>query len=130
VADNAWLSLRPEPPLPAGTYYLEMSEAQGTIGWWSHSEDVYPSGQAFADEVPVPGDRTLRLVTSSAEQVRLRDFFTFRKPQPDYFQGPTGPNQWSWLEVYPQHVFPNSRGRRNRCPWAWPRTPSVTGWQL
>ena len=40
----------------------------------------------------------------------LKGFFTFRKPQPDYFQGPTGPDQWSWLEVYPQHVFKNSAG--------------------
>lgn len=32
-------------------------------------------------------------------------FFTFRKPQPDYFAGPGGGNQWSWLEVYPQHAF-------------------------
>ena len=38
----------------------------------------------------------------------IRGFFTFRKPQPDYFQGPTGPDMWSWLEVYPQHVFTNS----------------------
>ncbi len=37
-------------------------------------------------------------------------FFTFRKPQPDYFQGPTGPDQWSWLEVFPQHVFKDSSG--------------------
>lgn len=35
----------------------------------------------------------------------VRNFFTFRKPQPSYFIGPTGPNQWGWLEVYPQHVF-------------------------
>ncbi|HET6246588.1 MAG TPA: hypothetical protein VFE47_02730 [Tepidisphaeraceae bacterium] len=41
-----------------------------------------------------------------------REFFTFRKPQPDYFQGPTGPDMWSWLEVYPQHVFKNSRGEK------------------
>lgn len=40
----------------------------------------------------------------------LRDFFTFRKPQPDYFQGPTGPDQWGWLEKYPQHVFRNAAG--------------------
>jgi hypothetical protein len=39
-----------------------------------------------------------------------RDFFTFRKPQPDYFTGPTGPSQWGWLEVYPQHVFTNAAG--------------------
>jgi len=40
----------------------------------------------------------------------IRAFFTFRRPMPDYWQGPTGPNQWSWLEVHPQHVFRNDRG--------------------
>jgi hypothetical protein len=40
----------------------------------------------------------------------IRGRFTFRKPQPDYFVGPTGPNQWGWLEVYPQHVFTNAAG--------------------
>ncbi len=40
----------------------------------------------------------------------VRDRFTLRKPQPDYFVGPTGPNQWGWLEVYPQHVFTNATG--------------------
>ncbi len=39
-----------------------------------------------------------------------RDFFTCRKPQPDYFVGPTGPNQWGWLEISPQHVFTNEAG--------------------
>ena len=42
----------------------------------------------------------------------LLSFFTFRKPQPSYFVGPTGPNMWSWLEVYPQHVFRNDRGEK------------------
>lgn len=40
----------------------------------------------------------------------VRDFFTLRRPMPDYWIGPDGPNQWSWLEVYPQHVFRNDRG--------------------
>jgi hypothetical protein len=38
------------------------------------------------------------------------NFFTFRRPMPDYWDGPNGPNQWSWLEVYPQHIFRNDRG--------------------
>jgi hypothetical protein len=42
----------------------------------------------------------------------LKDFFTFRNPQPDYFRGPTGPNMWSWLEVAPQHVFLNAAGEK------------------
>lgn len=40
----------------------------------------------------------------------LHDFFTFRRPEPSYFVGPSGPDMWSWLEVYPQHVFENSAG--------------------
>lgn len=36
---------------------------------------------------------------------KYHDFFTFRKPQPDYFRGPSGPNEWGWLEKYPQHIF-------------------------
>ncbi len=39
-----------------------------------------------------------------------RNFFSFRKPMPSYFAGPSGPNQWGWLEVYPQHVFRNALG--------------------
>jgi len=35
----------------------------------------------------------------------MKAFFTFRKPMPTYFDGPTGPNQWGWLEVFPQHAF-------------------------
>jgi len=38
------------------------------------------------------------------------EFFTFRRPMPDYWIGPDGPDQWSWLEVHPQHAFKNSRG--------------------
>jgi hypothetical protein len=40
----------------------------------------------------------------------LRDYFTFRKPVPSYFTGPGGPNEWGWLEVYPQHVFRDTGG--------------------
>lgn len=40
----------------------------------------------------------------------MLDFFTFRRPMPDYWVGPSEPEQWSWLEVYPQHPFLNSHG--------------------
>lgn len=35
----------------------------------------------------------------------VKDFFTFRPLQPDYRKGPERPNQWGWLEIYPQHSF-------------------------
>ncbi|NIA13002.1 MAG: hypothetical protein GWP08_02895, partial [Nitrospiraceae bacterium] len=40
----------------------------------------------------------------------MKAFFTYRRPMPDYWVGPDGPDQWSWLEVYPQHVFRNAKG--------------------
>jgi hypothetical protein len=114
VADNAWLTLRPASASPAGPYILEASAASGKIGWWSHTDDVLPNGQALADGRPAAGDRTLRLLGMDDELARIRSFFTFRKPQPDYFQGPTQPAMWSWLEVYPQHVFSNTRGEKEQ----------------
>ncbi len=45
---------------------------------------------------------------------RIREFFTFRRPQPDYFKGPTKPDMWGWLEVHPQHVFINARGEKEQ----------------
>ena len=46
-----------------------------------------------------------RSVTGAA-----RDFFTFRNNVASYFTGPSRPGDWSWLEIYPQHVFYDSDG--------------------
>jgi len=69
------------------------------------------------------------LILANPAQVdpELRDFFTFRRPQPSYFFGTrdfsatgyesTGgyqANMWAWLEVYPQHVFHNDRGEKEQ----------------
>lgn len=96
ISDNAWLTLDLDAPAPAGSYYLEMSEPQGRVGWWRAADD---------------GDFTLRVISPDETTRRIVNAFTFRKPQPDYFQGPTGPNQWSWLEVHPQHAFYGEDGR-------------------
>lgn len=40
----------------------------------------------------------------------LRDFFTFRKPEPGYFHKDDHPDRWGWLDVYPQHIYKNSAG--------------------
>jgi hypothetical protein len=53
------------------------------------------------------------LLLANKEYIKDKEmlgFFTFRRPMPDYWIGPTGEDQWSWLEVYPQHVFKNSKG--------------------
>lgn len=38
----------------------------------------------------------------------LSSFFTFRKPHQFFFDGPAGPNEWGWLEGYPQHAYYSS----------------------
>lgn len=108
VRDNAWLTLELDAPLPAGPYELELSEPKGHVGWWSDPRGR--DGGALADAAAVPGDRTIRLRPADDPDAATRRFFTFRKPQPDYFQGPTGPNQWGWLEVAPQHAFYKTPG--------------------
>jgi hypothetical protein len=59
----------------------------------------------LADPAALSGEQTIRIMKSDDRDDQIRRFFTFRKPQPDYFAGPTGPEQWGWLEVYPQHAF-------------------------
>ncbi len=114
VGDNAWVLLTLPAPAGTGTYHLEASEPGGRIGWWSHADDVQPRGRAYRQGQEAEGDRTLRLVRDDPEARRIREFFTFRKPQPDYFRGPTKPDMWSWLEVHPQHVFRNARGEKEQ----------------
>jgi hypothetical protein len=108
ISDNQWYGLEMEPSLPAGTYYLELTHHRGKAGWWSILKDKkFPELQGFQAGKPVNEIRSMRLTGDEGEEETkaILHFFTFRKPQPDYFVGPTGPNQWSWLEVYPQHGF-------------------------
>jgi len=71
--------------------------------------------------------KPLILANPAQVDAELRDFFTFRRPQPSYFFGTRdfgGPgyqdtgqrqaNMWAWLEVYPQHVFHNDRGEKEQ----------------
>jgi hypothetical protein len=110
IDDNAWLILELDRAVPPGTYELEMSSPAGKVGWWSHPRGRGALGQALADGAVVGGERTIRITTADDRDDRIRSSFTFRKPQPDYFKGPTGPEQWGWLEVFPQHAFYKTPG--------------------
>ncbi len=114
VGDNTWLRLTFKEALPAGRYFLEASEPEGRLGWWSHTEDKFARGTAFTDGTAALGDRTLRLTQTDTDTQAMLEFFTFRAPQPDYFRGQTKPDMWSWLEVYPQHVFTNAAGQKEQ----------------
>jgi len=110
VPDNGQVALEVGQPLAAGTYYLEQSAPVGTIGWWTDPADSYAGGSAILDGSASDGDRALYLEYTTGPTAGIRDFFTFRKPQASYFVGPTGPDQWGWLEVAPQHVFRDDEG--------------------
>lgn len=52
-----------------------------------------------------------------AEDKAIRDFFTFRPGQPDYKAGPSRPDHWGWLEIYPQHGYAcDEEGRPEEVP--------------
>ena len=111
ISDNSWLELKFEKGLPIGKYYLEMSSPENKIGWWSTSSknsDI-PDAQSWHNQEMVSGARDLKIIYQDDPFLAINTFFSFRKPQADYFSGPTGPNQWGWLEVYPQHPFYNER---------------------
>ncbi|WP_422928248.1 hypothetical protein [Singulisphaera sp. PoT] len=111
LSDNDWVKLEHDKLLEAGDYELEMSDGKGKVGWWSDSRrGKAENSMALADGAETTGERTLKIDTSNERVDKIREFFTFRKPQPDYFVGPTGPEQWGWLEVYPQHAFYKTKG--------------------
>lgn len=105
IADNGSVTMQLDSTLPAGKYYLEQSEPSEQVGWWSHASDNLPDSQAVLNAELQNFDRSLSLSQKSTSEVL--DFFTFRKPQASYFQGPTGNNQWPWMEVFPQKIYPS-----------------------
>lgn len=44
-------------------------------------------------------------LTQDKTDREIAGFFTFRPGQPDYVDGPKRPDQWAWLENYPQHGY-------------------------
>lgn len=114
VSDNDWIRLVCPATQKPGVYQLELSDASGRVGWWSKPTASVLGGQAMVDGAIVPGGRSLRVEFADPMASMMREFFTFRAPQPDYFRGPTAPDMWSWLEVHPQHVFRNSKGEKEQ----------------
>ncbi len=72
-------------------------------------EDLYQPG-LYKDLWFIWDGKPLILAMKAKVDPQYHDFFTFRRPQPSYFEGPVEPDMWGWLEVYPQHEFRNARG--------------------
>ncbi|WP_041592130.1 thioredoxin family protein [Thermoanaerobacterium xylanolyticum] len=83
----------------------------GPYGVYEIYKDVYSKG-LYKDLWFIWDGKPLILYDKEKigeDRKEILDFFTFRRPMPDYFYGPLAPDQWSWLEVYPQHGFYSSR---------------------
>jgi len=119
VTDNVAVAMNFPEQLPAGKYYVEVTNCEGRLGWWVHEKGspyiVQNSGVKWGDArkngETVDYVYNVAVVTVNPEVDEILDFFTFRSPQPDYFIGPVKANQWSWLEVFPQHEFYDENGK-------------------
>jgi hypothetical protein len=74
-------------------------------------EDLYANG-SYSDLWFRWKGKPLMLADPDYVDDDIRQFFTLRRNIAPYNQGPTGPDQWAWLEIYPQHVYPNSEGEK------------------
>ncbi len=119
VRDNAAVLLETGIQLP-GSYYLQMSLPVGHIGWWGQTGSS-PTG-AYESGEPVPGARSLRVryegeneaqhiapvvkqrtpEEAEARARKIREFFTFRIPIPQYDIKNPPRGGWAWLQNYPQ----------------------------
>ncbi|CAF1210640.1 unnamed protein product [Adineta steineri] len=77
-------------------------------------EDLYANG-SYSDLWFRWKGKPLMLADPGYVDDDIRQFFTLRQNIGPYNQGPTGPNQWAWLEIYPQHVFLNSEGDKEEA---------------
>ena len=63
--------------------------------------DGKPMVMAYMESLPEHGAcETDELILNE-----IKSFFAFRPGQPNYGRGPRRPDQWGWLEKYPQHKY-------------------------
>ena len=118
IYDNKPYSVTFSSTMPKGTYTVELTYNSGkSVGWWGRKKN---DGAALKNgtfiESAVNGEVSdvcfsMGIDMFDPEREQIQQFFTFRAPQASYFTGPTQADQWSWLEVFPQHGFYNSKGQ-------------------
>ena len=67
----------------------------------------YWQGRPLIYALPDAADEMIARTTGAqkAEWETIRRFFAFRPGQPDYRSGSNRPDDWSWLEIYPQNGY-------------------------
>lgn len=115
IYDNKPYSVSFSSMMPKGTYTVELTYNSGkSVGWWGRkkSEGATLKNCTYVESA-VNGEVSdiCFLMEIDPEREQIQKFFTFRAPQANYFTGPTQTDQWSWLEVFPQHGFYNTNGQ-------------------
>ncbi len=118
VHDNKPFTVAFSSTIPKGTYTVELTYNSGkAVGWWGRKNSAGSSlKNGTFIESAVNGEASdicfsMGIDMFDPEREQIQQFFTFRAPQASYFTGPTQKDQWSWLEVFPQHGFYNSKGQ-------------------
>jgi alpha-L-rhamnosidase len=70
--DNDWAVLKLRQPAAPGKYYVEQSDVDGQIGWWTSEKSNYDFGDAYLNGKPVPGFHKIRLEIEAPSP--LKDF--------------------------------------------------------
>ncbi len=115
--------------LGAGDYLWDLSAGTEKVGVWKWTDSTGPATSYFSgtqvagnykSEIAYDAALNFTALTSGAIDLpvaigssidqamvnEIKAYFTFRPGQPDYVQGPTQTDHWSWLEVFPQHGYP------------------------
>lgn len=102
---DTYLQIRGEgKPTPQVTFICPFFTPDWTCVQAVH-RDFYRHDPYMPLWYPLDGKPLLLYNKDSVPDAHLLQFFTFRRPMPDYHLGPTGPDQWPWLENHPQHPF-------------------------
>lgn len=127
--DNARLLLTTSDLAP-GDYVWEISDPDEDVGVWKFGSGS-STNISYVNGVPTTGhfDARIRRAANNTmialatgainsytpvklmkgsypvDLEKLRNFFTFRPPVGSLANGPSRPDEWGWLESYPQHGF-------------------------
>lgn len=101
VTDNGWQTLY-FAPQAAGTYYIELSEASGTVGWWTVSTGTV--GQTYVNGVPSGiGSRCFKATVYSSTSRRIE--ISLSGSQLTTSVSPSTTSKWRVNTPWEQHGY-------------------------
>jgi hypothetical protein len=102
---DTYLKIRKEgKPTPQVTFICPFFTSDFTSVKTAY-EDFYRDGEYDSLWYRISNKPLMLFNKEHVKDQELLNYFSFRRDMPDYHIGPTGKDQWPWLENYPQHAF-------------------------